>query len=79
METDESETKNVAADHPEVVKELTALLEKYIADGRSTAGPEEKNDAKIVIHKKPVPPKEAAATKAIGIEGGAGLVAPRKV
>jgi arylsulfatase A len=66
MDTDEGETQNVAADHPDVVKDLTALLDKYIADGRSTPGPDEPNDAKIVVRKKPVSPKEAAATKAIG-------------
>ncbi len=35
MESDPSEKSNVAAEHPEVVKELTDLLEKYRKDGRS--------------------------------------------
>jgi arylsulfatase A-like enzyme len=62
MEADESETKNVAADHPDIVKELTALLNNYVAEGRSTPGPEEKNDAKINLHKIPKPPKPAATS-----------------
>jgi len=53
MTVDESERKNVAAENPLVVKELTALLEKYVKDGRSTPGPEEPNDAKITIRKGP--------------------------
>lgn len=38
--------------HPEIVARLTKLLEKYIADGRSTPGPKQKNYAAIVIRKK---------------------------
>jgi len=30
---------------------LRALLEKQIADGRSTPGPKQKNDAEVVIDK----------------------------
>jgi hypothetical protein len=32
---DIGETKNVAADHPEIVKELTALLQQVRQSGRS--------------------------------------------
>jgi arylsulfatase A-like enzyme len=35
---DLGETKNVEAENPEVVERLTKLLEKYIAEGRSTPG-----------------------------------------
>ena len=35
LQRDPGETKNVANQHPEVVKELTALLEKYKREGRS--------------------------------------------
>jgi len=35
---DIGETNNVEAAHPEIVTRLTKLLEKYIADGRSTPG-----------------------------------------
>lgn len=53
MSTDESETNNVADQHPEIVKRMRALLEKQIAEGRSTPGKSQKNDAdaKIVIEK----------------------------
>ncbi|MCZ2342722.1 MAG: arylsulfatase [Bacteroidales bacterium] len=38
MVADVREKQNVAADHPEIVQQLTQLLEKQIADGRSTPG-----------------------------------------
>ena len=63
MTADVSEQHNVAADHPEVVKELTALLEKYIANGRSTTGEPQKNDVRIVVRK---PPPRAGAEAAKG-------------
>jgi arylsulfatase A len=63
MNEDVGEQKNVATEHPDVVKELNALLEEYVKDGRSTPGPEEKNDAKINLHKEPKPPKPATATQ----------------
>ena len=34
-----------------VVARLTALLEKYVADGRSTPGEPQENDAKIALRK----------------------------
>ncbi len=52
LEADLAESKNVYAEHPEVVARLTKLLEKYIADGRSTPGTPQKNDAEIVVRKK---------------------------
>jgi arylsulfatase A len=51
MSADPRETRNVAADHPDVVRELTALLQKHVNDGRSTPGPAQRNDAEIVIVK----------------------------
>ena len=53
MSGDLAETKNVQSGHPDVVRRLTRLLEKYIADGRSTPGMTQKNDAAIDILKKP--------------------------
>jgi len=47
LQTDLGETKNVAADHPETVKELTALLQQYIANGRSTPGPIQPNEVPV--------------------------------
>jgi arylsulfatase A-like enzyme len=38
MATDTSETNNVYSKHPDVVRKLTGLLEKYQAEGRSTPG-----------------------------------------
>lgn len=48
---DVGETKNVQAEHPEVVARLTAILDRYIAEGRSTPGPRQPNDASIVVQK----------------------------
>lgn len=36
---DFAETNNLYEKHPEIVKRLTALLDKYLAEGRSTPGP----------------------------------------
>jgi arylsulfatase A-like enzyme len=51
MHADISERRNLQADHPEVVDRLTKLLEKYIAEGRSTPGPRQTNDVPIVLRK----------------------------
>ncbi len=45
LKNDPSETKNVETNNIEIVKELKSLLSKYIADGRSTKGQPQKNDA----------------------------------
>jgi arylsulfatase A len=47
LATDPAETKNVHAEHPAVVARLRALLEQYIADGRSTPGPQLPNDVAV--------------------------------
>ncbi|MBN9297726.1 MAG: arylsulfatase [Filimonas sp.] len=52
MENDVAEKNNVQAQYPEVVKELQSLLEKYIADGRSTPGKPVTNDVAIDLWKK---------------------------
>ncbi len=44
LSTDIAETKNVQADHPEIVTRLTKLLEQYVVNGRSTPGPQQLND-----------------------------------
>jgi arylsulfatase A len=44
MVSDIGETQNVYDKQPEVVKELTDLLTKYIKNGRTTEGGNEKND-----------------------------------
>jgi arylsulfatase A len=38
LATDIGETRNVAGAHPEIVARLTALMKRFIADGRSTPG-----------------------------------------
>ncbi|MGM0528712.1 MAG: sulfatase family protein [Bacteroidota bacterium] len=43
MENDPSEQENIAGDHPEIVKELKELLNRYIREGRSTPGPSMEN------------------------------------
>ena len=53
MEADAGEQHNVAADHADVVRELTALLEQSVADGRTTPGPTEANDVKVELRKAP--------------------------
>jgi arylsulfatase A-like enzyme len=48
---DVGERTNVYKEYPEIVAQLTKLLEKYIAAGRSTPGAKQKNDGKIVMVK----------------------------
>lgn len=49
LETDLSEKNNVAAANLEVVKKLTALMQKYIDEGRSTPGEPQKNDVNMSV------------------------------
>ena len=51
LASDIGEKKNVQAEHPEVVARLTKLLEKYVADGRSTPGEPQKNAVAVDIRK----------------------------
>ena len=59
MSADEGEQKNLQAEHPEIVKQLTEKLKKLVADGRSTplrqaqggAGPKQQNDVPVDIFK----------------------------
>jgi arylsulfatase A-like enzyme len=52
LSTDVGETRNVQAEHKDIVERLTAMLNKAVADGRTTPGPKQSNDANIQIHKK---------------------------
>jgi len=52
MTRDVGEQTNLQAEHPEVVARLTKLLEEYVAEGRSTPGAPQKNDAPVDIGKK---------------------------
>lgn len=51
LDADIAETRNVQADHPDVVARLRQLLEGYVADGRSTPGAKQSNDAMVDIAK----------------------------
>ena len=53
MQKDMGERTNECQAHPEIVARLTSLLEKYVAEGRSTPGTPQKNDAPVVIIKQP--------------------------
>lgn len=49
LSADIGETKNLEAAHPGIVARLTALLEKQVADGRSTPGAPQKNTGAVQI------------------------------
>ena len=49
LEKDRGETRNLQAEQPQVVAQLTALLEKYVADGRSTPGEPQQNTTPVDI------------------------------
>lgn len=51
MIDDRKESKNLTEEKPEIVAELTKLLESAIANGRTTPGPEQKNDTEVVLWK----------------------------
>ncbi len=51
MANDRKESNNLVEEKPEVAAELATLLVTAIANGRTTPGPKQKNDAKIVIWK----------------------------
>ncbi len=57
MRADVGEQKNVQADHPDVVKDMTALLKRYVAQGRSTPGKPQENNGTVDIWKKDVKSK----------------------
>ncbi len=46
---DPGETKNLQAEHPEVVRRLHGLLAKYVSEGRSTPGIAQKNDVQVPL------------------------------
>jgi arylsulfatase A-like enzyme len=62
LSTDIAEQNNLIAAKPESAAKLQALLEKLIADGRSTPGPTQKNAVEIVV-RKPVPAAKAKKDK----------------
>lgn len=59
LSKDSGEQANVQDQHPEVVGRLTKLLEKYVADGRSTPGAPQQNAVEVKL----VKPAPGAAKK----------------
>jgi arylsulfatase A-like enzyme len=49
---DLGESRNLAAKNPKQVRRMKALLEKLIVQGRSTPGPKQKNDVKVLRYPK---------------------------
>ncbi|MGN6642604.1 MAG: sulfatase family protein [Verrucomicrobiota bacterium] len=48
---DIGEKHNLESSHPDRVTKMIALLEQYVANGRSTPGPRQKNDVPVKIRK----------------------------
>lgn len=63
LAADAGERANVLAEHPEVVERLTRLLEKYVAEGRSTPGAPQANTGKVDIWKAPRRAQEKPSAK----------------
>jgi arylsulfatase A len=59
LETDPAETKNLQADHPDVVAGLIARLTAEVRRGRSTPGPELANDREVTFLPAGVTPPPA--------------------
>jgi arylsulfatase A-like enzyme len=59
MSSDPGETRNVQADHPEVVARLLRQLEQCVAQGRSTPGQPQTNNAIVDIWKQEARPASA--------------------
>jgi len=55
LDADIGETKNVEAENPEVVAAMTKLLERYVAEGRSTPGAKQRNTVDPDIWKRRTP------------------------
>lgn len=51
LRTDPGEQRNVQGEHPDVVERLTKLLQKYVAEGRSTPGAPQQNATAVDIWK----------------------------
>jgi arylsulfatase A len=68
LAADIGEQHNVQAEHPDIAERLTLLMEKYVANGRSTPGSPQKNAVAVDFHHgervtSPMPKKQAKAKK----------------
>ena len=54
LSTDIAESTNLQKKHPDVVKRLTSLLQKYVDEGRSTPGKPQANEGTVKIAKPPL-------------------------
>ncbi len=63
LSDDPSESKNLYARQPTITTELTALLARYVTDGRSTPGPKLKNDRPINWDRTVAPQKPGTGSK----------------
>jgi arylsulfatase A len=52
MHADPRERTNLQDRHPEEVRRLTRLIERYVENGRSTPGPSQRNDVSVDLWKK---------------------------
>ncbi len=65
LDDDLGETRNLAAEKPELVAEMKSLMQRIIADGRSTPGPVQKNDVEVTIrNRQPQTPAKKPARAA---------------
>jgi arylsulfatase A len=62
LEADPAETKNLQADHPEIVADLIARLSAEVSRGRSTPGPDLTNDREVAF----LPQGVVAETQRLG-------------
>ena len=60
LDDDLGEAKNLASEKPELVAEMTVLMEQLIVQGRSTPGAKQKNDVTVTLYPRTDP---AAAPK----------------
>ena len=58
LDDDIGETKNLAAEKPELITELSALMDKLVTSGRSTPGAVQANDVNVIRYPREAPRKK---------------------
>jgi hypothetical protein len=66
MSDDVGEKNNLESANPATIHRMFKLLEKYVANGRSTPGPAQKNDAPIDLWKRAAIGETRPAIEPIG-------------